>query len=126
MRDRSDGGRCGGAAVTPSSALAWVLLVVAGVLEIVWALGLKYSDGFTKPVPSVVVVVGAAASFWLLSLAMRVLPAGTAYAVWVGIGAAGTAVLGMVLLGEPATAGRLACIVLIVAGVLGLKWLSGG
>ena len=112
--------------MTPSSSLAWALLVVAGVLEIVWALGLKYSDGFTKPVPSVVVVVGAAASFWLLSLAMRVLPAGTAYAVWVGIGAAGTAVLGMVLLGEPATAGRLACIVLIVAGVLGLKWLSGG
>jgi quaternary ammonium compound-resistance protein SugE len=112
--------------MTPSASLAWVLVVVAGVLEIVWALGLKYSDGFTKPVPSVVVVVAAAASFWLLSFAMRVLPAGTAYAVWVGIGAAGTAVLGMVLLGEPATAGRLACIVLIVAGVLGLKVLSGG
>jgi quaternary ammonium compound-resistance protein SugE len=112
--------------MTPSPALAWALLVVAGLLEIVWALGLKYSDGFSRFWPSVVVVVGAAASFWLLSLAMRVLPAGTAYAVWVGIGAAGTALLGMVLLGEAATAGRLACIVLIVAGVLGLKFLSGG
>jgi len=110
--------------VTPSVPAAWTMLVVAGVLEIVWALGLKYSDGFTRLVPSVVVFVGAAASFWLLSLAMRVLPAGTAYAVWVGIGAAGTALLGMALLGEPATAARLACIVLIVAGVLGLKLLG--
>jgi quaternary ammonium compound-resistance protein SugE len=112
--------------VTPSPGMAWVLLAVAGVLEIVWALGLKYSDGFTRPVPSAVVVVGAAASFWLLALAMRVLPVGTAYAVWVGIGAAGTALLGMVLLGEPANGARLACIVLIVAGVLGLRLLSGG
>ncbi len=112
--------------MTPTTSTAWVLLVVAGVLEVVWALGLKYSDGFTRPLPSVVVVVGAAASFWLLAIAMRVLPAGTAYAVWVGIGAAGTALLGMVLLGEPAGAARLACIVLIVAGVLGLKLLSGG
>jgi quaternary ammonium compound-resistance protein SugE len=111
--------------MTPSVGSAWVLLAVAGVLEIVWALGLKYSDGFTRPVPSLVVVVGAAASFWLLSLAMRVLPAGTAYAVWVGIGAAGTALLGMVLLGEAASAARLACIGLIVAGVLGLKLLGG-
>jgi quaternary ammonium compound-resistance protein SugE len=109
--------------VTPSVQMAWVLLVIAGVLEVVWALGLKYSDGFTRLVPSVVVVIGAAASFWLLSLSMRVLPAGTAYAVWVGIGAAGTALLGMALLGEAATAARLACIVLILAGVLGLKFL---
>jgi quaternary ammonium compound-resistance protein SugE len=109
----------------PSQGTAWVLLAVAGVLEIVWALGLKYSDGFTKVVPSVVVVIGAAASFWLLSVAMRVLPAGTAYAVWVGIGAAGTALLGMVLLGESAAVARLACIALIVAGVLGLKLLGG-
>jgi quaternary ammonium compound-resistance protein SugE len=112
--------------MTPSLTVAWVLVVVAGVLEIVWALGLKYSDGFTRPVPSVITVVAAGASFWLLSLAMRVLPAGTAYAVWVGIGAAGTALLGMVLLGEAATVARLACIVLIVAGVLGLKLVSGG
>ena len=107
--------------MTPSPTLAWVLVVVAGILEVVWALGLKYSDGFTRWVPSAVVLAGAAASFWLLSLAMRVLPAGTAYAVWVGIGAAGTALFGMLLLGEPASAARLACIVLIVAGVLGLK-----
>jgi quaternary ammonium compound-resistance protein SugE len=112
--------------VTPTTSVAWLLLVMAGVLEIVWALGLKYSDGFTRPLPSVVVLVAAAASFWLLALAMRVLPAGTAYAVWVGIGAAGTALFGMALLGEPAGAARLACIVLIVAGVLGLKLLSGG
>jgi quaternary ammonium compound-resistance protein SugE len=109
--------------MTPSVPMAWMLLIIAGVLEVVWALGLKYSDGFTRLVPSVVVVIGAAASFWLLSLSMRVLPAGTAYAVWVGIGAVGTAVFGMVLLGEAATVARLACLVLIVAGVLGLKFL---
>ncbi|MGD9944749.1 MAG: quaternary ammonium compound efflux SMR transporter SugE [Burkholderiaceae bacterium] len=104
---------------------AWLLLLLAGALEIVWALGLKYSDGFSRLWPSVVVVVAAAASFWLLALAMRVLPAGTAYAVWTGIGAAGTALLGIWLLGEPATALRLACIGLIVAGVLGLKFVAG-
>lgn len=103
---------------------AWAVLVVAGLFEIVWALGLKYSDGFSKLWPSVVVVVvvAAAASFWLLALAMRVLPAGTAYAVWTGIGAAGTALLGIALLGESASAVRLACIALIVLGVLGLKF----
>jgi quaternary ammonium compound-resistance protein SugE len=108
-----------------SAGQAWAVLFVAGLLEIVWALGLKASEGFTKWLPSVVVVVAAAASFWLLALAMRVLPAGTAYAVWTGIGAAGTAVLGMVLFGESASALRLACIVLIVAGVLGLKFAAG-
>jgi quaternary ammonium compound-resistance protein SugE len=108
-----------------SAGQAWAVLFVAGLLEIVWALGLKASDGFTRWLPSVVVVVAAAASFWLLALAMRVLPAGTAYAVWTGIGAAGTAVLGMVLFGESAAALRLACIGLIVAGVLGLKFASG-
>lgn len=100
---------------------AWLLLVIAGLFEIVWALGLKYSDGFSKLVPSIVVVIAAAVSFWLLAMAMRVLPAGTAYAVWTGIGAAGTALLGIAWLGEPATALRLSCIVLIIAGVLGLK-----
>ncbi|HWS73582.1 MAG TPA: quaternary ammonium compound efflux SMR transporter SugE [Quisquiliibacterium sp.] len=108
-----------------SAGQAWAVLFVAGLLEIVWALGLKASDGFSKWLPSVVVVVAAAASFWLLAMAMRVLPAGTAYAVWTGIGAAGTAVLGMVLFGESASALRLACIVLIVAGVLGLKFAAG-
>lgn len=112
--------------MTVSPATAWLIVVVAGVLEVVWALGLKYSDGFTRIGPSVLVVVAAAASFWLLAVAMRVLPAGTAYAVWVGIGAAGTAVFGMLLLGEPATVARLLCIGLIVAGVLGLRLLSIG
>ena len=104
---------------------AWTALVVAGLFEIVWALGLKYSDGFSRLWPSVTVVVAAAASFWLLALAMRVLPAGTAYAVWTGIGAAGTALLGMMLLGESASLVRLGCIGLIVAGVLGLKFAGG-
>lgn len=104
---------------------AWAWLLVAGLFEIVWALGLKYSDGFSKLLPSIVVVVGAAVSFWLLALAMRVLPAGTAYAVWTGIGAAGTALFGIVLLGESANAMRLVCIGLIVAGVLGLKMAGG-
>jgi quaternary ammonium compound-resistance protein SugE len=83
--------------MTPSVTLAWALVAVAGLLEIVWALGLNYSDGFSRPGPSAVVVAAAAAGFWLMSLSMRVLPAGTAYAVWVGIGAAGTALLGMML-----------------------------
>ena len=104
---------------------AWAALVVAGLFEIVWAMGLKYSDGFSRLWPSVAVVVAAGASFWLLALAMRALPAGTAYAVWTGIGAAGTALLGMVLLGESASLVRLGCIGLIVAGVLGLKFAGG-
>ena len=107
-----------------TAAQAWGLLLVAGVLEIVWALGLKYSDGFTRLAPSIVVVIGAALSFLFLAAAMKVLPAGTAYAVWTGIGAAGTAILGIVLLGEPATLLRLGCLALIVAGVLGLKLVS--
>jgi len=108
-----------------SVAKAWTWLLVAGLFEIVWALGLKYSEGFSRLWPSVVVVVAAAASFWLLAIAMRVLPAGTAYAVWTGIGAAGTALLGIALLGESANAARLVCIALIVAGVLGLKATAG-
>jgi len=108
-----------------SVAQAWAWLLVAGLFEVVWALGLKYSDGFSKLLPSIVVVVAAAVSFWLLALAMRILPAGTAYAVWTGIGAAGTALFGIALLGESANAARLVCIGLIVAGVLGLK-VAGG
>lgn len=103
---------------------AWALVLVAGGLEVVWALALKASQGFTRWIPSLVVLVGATASFWLLALAMRVLPAGTAYAVWTGIGAVGTAVLGILVFGEPAGTLRLLCIVLIVAGVLGLKFAS--
>lgn len=108
---------------TPSPAQAWILLAIAGLLEIGWAVGMKYTDGFSKPLPSTIVLVVALASFWLLGLAMKVLPVGTAYAVWVGIGAAGAALLGMLLFKEPATAARILCIVLIVAGVLGLKLL---
>ncbi|MBO4167832.1 multidrug efflux SMR transporter [Cereibacter azotoformans] len=101
---------------------AWLLVLVAGLLETGWALGLKYSDGFTRPVPSVLTVVGALASFWLLSLAMKSLPVGTAYAVWVGIGVVGTALLAMALFGEPASPLRLGGIALIVAGVVALKF----
>ena len=105
--------------ITPSG--AWLFLLVAGVLEIVWAIGLKYAEGFTRPWPSLVTLVAAGLSFWFLATAIRVLPVGTAYAVWTGIGAVGTAALGMILFKEPATAARLGCIVLIVAGIVGLK-----
>lgn len=102
----------------------WVFLLVAAGLEIGWAIGLKYTQGFTRLWPSVATIAGMAASMYLLALAARELPIGTAYAVWTGIGAVGTAALGMVLLGEPTTAGRIACIVMIVSGVVGLKVLS--
>lgn len=101
--------------------MAWVLLVIAGLLEVGWAIGLKYTDGFTRVWPSVGTAVAMVASVVLLGLAMRRLPVGTAYAVWTGIGAVGTVVLGILLFGEPATAGRLVCVLLIVAGILGLK-----
>lgn len=100
---------------------AWPALILAGLLEIIWALGLKSSHGFTKLGPSVVTVLGALASFWLLSHAMKTLPVGTAYAVWVGIGTVGTAILAVVLFGEPAGALRIAGIGLIVAGIIALK-----
>ena len=106
-----------------STTQAWGLLAIAGALEIAWAVGMKYTDGFSRPLPSLIVLAVALLSFWLLALAMKVLPVGTAYAAWVGIGAAGAAILGIVLFDEPATAARIACIVLIVAGVLGLKLL---
>jgi quaternary ammonium compound-resistance protein SugE len=108
----------------PTLAQAWTLLAIAGLLEVAWAVGMKYTEGFSRPLPSLIVVVVALLSFWLLGLAMRVLPVGTAYAIWVGIGAAGAALLGMWLFDEPATAARLGCIALIVAGVLGLKLLD--
>ena len=101
--------------------MAWVVLVVAGLFEVVWAIGLKYTDGFTRLWPSVATVVAMVASVVLLAWAMKTLPVGTAYAVWTGIGAVGTALLGIVLFGEPATFARLACIALIVAGIVGLK-----
>ena len=102
----------------------WITLTIAGVLEIGWAVGLKYADGFTKPVPSVLTIAAMVISMWMLAQAARTLPIGTAYAVWTGIGAVGTAVLGMLLFGEPRTAVRLTCIVLIVAGIVGLKVLK--
>ena len=101
--------------------MAWVVLVIAGVLEIVWAVGLKYTEGFTRPWPTVVTGVALVASMVLLGLAVRTLPLGTAYAVWTGIGTVGTAVLGIVLFREPATAMRLAGIGLILAGIIGLR-----
>jgi quaternary ammonium compound-resistance protein SugE len=101
--------------------MAWVMLTVAGLLEIAFALSLKSSEGFTRPIPSVLTVVAGVSSVVLLSLALRTLPVGSGYAVWTGIGAAGTAILGMVLLGDSATPARLTCIVLILAGVIGLR-----
>jgi len=101
--------------------VAWVYLAIAGLLEIVWAVALKMSEGFTRPVPSVVVAVGAFGSFWFLAQAMAILPSGTAYAVWVGIGAAGVAIFGMVWFGEPATVTRFAGLGLVLAGIALLK-----
>jgi quaternary ammonium compound-resistance protein SugE len=99
----------------------WIYLFLAGVLEIVWAVGLKYTDGFTRPVPSVITAAAIVASMAFLALALRAIPVGTGYAIWTGIGAVGTAILGIVLFAEPATAARLGCIGLIVAGIVGLK-----
>jgi quaternary ammonium compound-resistance protein SugE len=99
----------------------WVLVLIAGLLETAWAIGLKYSEGFTRPVPSALTIAGALASFWLLSLAMRDLPVGTAYAVWVGIGAVGTAVAAVILFQEPVSLLRVAGILLILGGIAALK-----
>jgi len=101
--------------------MAWVILFFAGLMEVCWAIGLKYTDGFTKLVPSVLTLAAMAISVILLAIALKTLPVGTGYAVWTGIGAVGTALLGIVLFGDPATAARLACIGLIVAGIVGLK-----
>ena len=101
---------------------AWAYVVVAGLLEVGWATGLKYTDGWTRVGPSILTATLLVLSMWLLALAARELPIGTAYAVWTGIGAAGTALVGMALLGEPRTAWRLACLTLIVCGVVGLKF----
>ena len=100
---------------------AWLLLVIAGLLEIVWAIGLKYTDGFSRLWPSVGTITAMVVSMFLLGMALRTLPAGTGYAVWVGIGTVGTAALGIILLGESAAVPRLISIALIVAGIVGLK-----
>lgn len=105
--------------------MAWIILFIAGLLEVGWAVGLKYTEGFTRPLPTILTAIALVASMVLLGLAVRTLPLGTAYAVWTGIGTIGTAVLGMILFGEPATAMRLVFIGLILAGILGLKFVSG-
>jgi quaternary ammonium compound-resistance protein SugE len=101
--------------------MAWAVLFAAGLLEICWAIGLKYTEGFTRLLPSVLTLAAMAGSILLLGLALKTLPIGTAYAVWTGIGAVGTAILGVFLFGEPASGPRLASIGLIVAGIVGLK-----
>jgi quaternary ammonium compound-resistance protein SugE len=101
--------------------MAWAVLLAAGLLEIVWAIGLKYTEGFTRLTPSVLTLAAMAGSVLLLGLALKTLPIGTAYAVWTGIGAVGTAILGIFLFGEPASVLRLASIGLIVTGIVGLK-----
>lgn len=104
--------------------MAWLVLVVAGLFDVGWAIGLKYTEGFSRPWPTAGTVAAMVISVGLLGLAMRTLPVGTAYAVWTGIGAVGTVVLGMVLFHEPATVARLTCVGLILAGIVGLKLTS--
>lgn len=104
--------------------MAWVYLTIAGIFEVVWAMGLKYSYGFTKLVPSLITFGGMAISFYLLSLAIKSLPIGTAYAIWTGIGALGTVLLGILLFNEPVNIMRIVFLLLIIAGILGLKFTS--
>jgi quaternary ammonium compound-resistance protein SugE len=106
--------------------MAWAILVVAGLFEVGWAIGLKYTEGFTRLWPTVGTVIAMIISLGLLGIAMKSLPVGTSYAVWVGVGAVGTAILGIVLLGESANAGRLLSLALIVAGIVGLKLATPG
>ena len=103
---------------------AWFSLVVAGCFEVVWALGIKYTEGFTRPVASAITIAAMAASVWLLAIAIKTIPVGTGYAVWVGIGAVGAAIGGMILFGESKSVARMVCILLIVTGVIGLKLFS--
>ncbi|MGY1458820.1 MULTISPECIES: quaternary ammonium compound efflux SMR transporter SugE [unclassified Luteimonas] len=105
--------------------MAWIYLVVAGLFEVVWALGLKYTEGWTRLWPSVGTVGAMVVSFWCLSQALRVIPIGTGYAIWTGIGAVGVAAFGILVFGESASPARLACIAMIVGGVVGLKLVSG-
>ena len=104
--------------------MAWVVLIIAGLFEIGWAVGLKYTDGFTRLYPTLATAASMVVSLDLLGLALKTLPVGTAYAVWTGVGSVGTAVLGILLFGEAATAARLACIGMIVGGIIGLKLVS--
>ncbi|WP_419319066.1 quaternary ammonium compound efflux SMR transporter SugE [Caulobacter sp. ErkDOM-E] len=104
--------------------MAWIILFIAGLFEIGWAVGLKFTEGFTRPIPTVLTAISLVLSMGLLGWAVKTLPLGTAYAVWTGIGAVGTAIVGIVIFKEPATAARLVCLGLIVAGILGLKLFS--
>ena len=104
--------------------MAWIILFIAGLLEIGWAVGLKYTEGFTRLWPSVATLAAMAVSVLLLAIAMKELPVGTAYAVWTGVGAVGTAILGIVLFGDSASAARLACLAMIAGGIVGLKVVS--
>ena len=101
--------------------MAWIILVLAGVCEVGWAIGLKYTEGFTRPWPTMGTAIAMVVSLWLLGIAMKSLPVGTAYSAWVGVGAVGTVTLGILLFEEPATPARLLSVVLIVAGIVGLK-----
>lgn len=101
--------------------MPWLLLFIAGLLEVAWAIGLKYSHGFTRPLPTLWTLLTMAGSFYCLAASLKTLPVGTAYAIWTGIGAVGVAVLGIILFNEPRSWPRLACIALIVAGIAGLK-----
>ena len=101
--------------------MAWVILVIAGLFEVGWAIGLKYTEGFTRLWPTAWTVLAMVISLWLLGIAMKSLPVGTAYSIWVGVGAVGTVILGIVLLGEPANTARLISVALIIAGIIGLK-----
>lgn len=105
--------------------MAWLALLLAGISEVGWAVGLKYTEGFTKLVPSLITIGGLVLSFWMLAFALKTLPLGTAYAIWTGIGTVGAALFGILVLGEPATAGRIACLGLIVSGIVGLNIISG-
>ena len=102
--------------------MAWTILIIAGLFEVGWAIGLKYTEGFTRLWPSVWTAAAMIISVYLLAVALKSIPVGTGYAVWTGVGAVGTALLGIILFGEPANAARLACIALIVAGIVGLKF----
>ena len=102
----------------------WMILAIAGLFETGWAIGLKYTDGFTRPWPTLWTILSMIISLWLLGIAMKSLPVGTAYAVWVGIGAVGTVILGIMLLDEPANPARLVSVALIIAGIIGLKLAS--
>ena len=105
--------------------MSWIILALAGLFEIGWAIGLKYTEGFTRPVPTALTAAAMIASVVLLGLAVRTLPVGTAYAVWTGIGTVGTVILGIILFAEPASALRLGCIAMIIAGIVGLKMTAG-